>query len=187
MDQPPSRKSIGDVAEEAAKPETALSPHKVLELDCKSANGRRSYKGKFPYKVPTMGDRVDIATLRAQYTQQVQNVAADGVSIADMIAYLNVTLDQEKCPDWWKESKFGIDLYDYTPIMELNDLGRAYEATFLGDGSDAGGDEGTNEDGSGADADRNVDDNVSTPPDGRQVLASFGKGGSGADPDDAGG
>ena len=178
MDQPLNRKSIADVADTSddVEEEVPTSPEKVLELDESSFNGLRSYKGKFKYKVPTMGDRVDIAALKSQYLQQLTGVDRQGDNIAEALAYLNVTIDAKECPDWWKDSKFGIGLYDFTPLLSLYAKARAYEATFLGGRPEPATDESKDGEGRADPADGDVDGDVQDSPVGRKVLASFGKG-----------
>lgn len=185
MDQS-SRKGVAAIAaarEEApAAASAAVSPRTVLELDAPSANGRRQYKGRFEYKVPTMGGRVDISALKAQYLQQSKGVDAVGDHVAEALAYLYVTIDHEKAPQWWKDSNRGIDLYDFQPLLKLYAAARAYEATFLGDDPDAGGDDIEASVGADAHADGGVDDAVQAPPERREVLASFGQGSRGTAP-----
>jgi hypothetical protein len=191
MEQPTSRKSVAQVAAKAAAEPDAppSSPETVLDLDESSMNGLRTYKGKFKYRVPTMGDRVDIVALKAQYLQQLTGVDNDGDNIAEALAYLNVTLSTEKngCPQWWVDSKGGINLYDFQPLLALYAKARAYEATFLGRAPVVKLDEGADGEGPDADGDGAMGRGVQDPPVGRKVLASFGAGGSGAGDADPGG
>ncbi len=182
MEQPQGRKGVAAVAQENAEPKEEgppTSPKTVLKLDQASLNGGRKYIGNFAYKVPTMGDRIDIAVLKAQYLQSVEGVDSGPANIADALAYLNVTIDPESAPDWWKDSKGGIELYDFTPLLTLHAMARAYEATFLGGVAVAEDDDGESEDDTGADGEGDVGGDVQDPPVGRKVLASFGPGSSG--------
>ena len=180
-----TRKRMSDVSPrgETPKEDAPVSPTTVLSIDVKSLDGRRAYRGKFKYSVPTMGDRVDIATLKAQYLQQLSGVDPGGANVADALAYLSVTLDDKEVPDWWKDSQRGIKLYDFQPLLVLYAEARAYEATFLGGRSVAGADEGEDTGGPADDADGDVGSDVQDPSDGPQVLASFGKGGRGTSVD----
>jgi hypothetical protein len=192
MEQPKNRKGVAQVAAKQDEPDgPPQSPETVLDLDEKSLNGLRQYKGKFKFRVPTMGDRVDIAALKAQYLQQLTGVDSDGDNIADALAYLNVTLDAKAdngVPQWWLDSNGGIDLYDFQPLLALYAMARAYEATFLGRPAVGKTDEGADGEGAGDDGDGAVGGGVSDPSVGRQVLASFGEGGGGTgDADPSGG
>jgi hypothetical protein len=191
MQQPANRKSAAEVArsrrEEPDDQDKEILPVTTLNLDVSGGNGRRTYAGKFRFKVPTMGDRIDIGALKAQYLQQLEGVDGSTDSLADALAYLNVTLDAKSVPDWWRDSNFGIDLYDYQPLLTLYAMARAYEATFLGGSDDAAGDEGEAEGGPDGDGDGDVGDDVQPPAQRRQVLATLGKGGDGPDPDGASG
>lgn len=187
MEQPRNRKRVADVASEREQSdESPTSPETYLELTEESLDGRRKYHGKFKFKVPTMGDRVDIGVLKARYGQQL-SLDASPDNIAEALAYLNVTIDAEAAPKWWKDSRGGIGLYDFQPLLALYAKARAYEATFLGGRSKPDADEGADDDGSDADAGGSVDEPLPDTPVRRKVLATLGKGGGGADTADAGG
>lgn len=184
MEQPVSRKSAAEVGDDLRKPaaedDKALSPKTVLVLDEQSRDGRRKYAGNFPFTVPNMGHRVDVGRLRTQFLQEVTNVEGEAGNLSEALAYLNITLDHDNCPQWWRDSKLGIELYDYQPLLRLYAIARAYEATFLGAPVDLVGDEDADEGGSGADGGGDVESDVQPPPERPQTLASFGPGSDGA-------
>ena len=172
---PANRKSVSATA--AAKTEQAAlptSPTTWLTLDSESRNGLRKYAGKFKYKVPSMGERVDIDVLRAQYLQHAANVTGTGQAVSEALAYLAVTIDSASAPAWWKESKNGIELLDFAPLLSLYALGRAYEASFLGSGTDTGASANGVGDEPDDAAGNSVESDVPATPQRRTVLASFG-------------
>lgn len=178
MEQPSRKSGTAQVAAERANEASSpVSPETVLEVDVYGGDGARHYVGKFRFKVPTMGQRVDIAALKARYTQELQNLDRQGDNIADAIAYLNITLDAKSAPAWWTDSKGGIDLYDFQPLLSLYAKARAYEATFLGGRAKPAGDDGAPEGGADDAAGGDVGDGVQSPAERPQVLATFGKGG----------
>lgn len=180
MPDVPARKArAADVAAERAKgDEPADSPTTTIDIDVSSPDGRRHYKGSFSYKVPTLGDRADIAVLKSRYLQQLSNVGTEGDVVAEMLAYLSITLDAASAPEWWKTSKEGIDLYDYAPVLALYGGCREYEAKFLGGDEGDGSAAGSDAEGSEDDADRGVDEDVQPAPQRRETIASVRTGSS---------
>ena len=183
MEQPASRKSAAQVGAELREPpaedDKPLSPKTVLVLDQQSRDGRRKYAGNFPFTVPNMGHRVDVGRLRTQFLQEVANVEGEAQSVAEALAYLNITLDHDTCPQWWRDSKLGIELYDYSPLLSLYAQARAYEATFLGAPAEPVDDENPDAGGPGVDGGGDVEPNVQPAPERSQTLASFGSGSHG--------
>ena len=184
-----SRKSKSGGIRQAREPKPeaseALSPIATLSLDVSGGHGRR-YAGKFKFKVPTMGDRVDIAATKARYLTQVSNVEGLGDNIAEALAYLHTTIDDEGAPDWWKSTNQGVDLYDFQPLLTLYADARAYERKFLGTDSDVGEGAGEDPEGSGDDGEGAMGGDVSPASQRRTVLADIGSGGSRTGAYDAG-
>lgn len=186
VDQP-ARKRAADVAAKAAAPsDEALSPSTTLEIDCASPDGRRRYAGSFQFKVPSLGDRIDIDVLAAKYLQQMKT-AAEGYQLARMIAYLAVTISTEGAPEWWTKSKQGLELYDYQPVVELYARAVAYEARFCGGPAVDAGDRDEAEGEPAAADPGDVGGRVRPPAQRREVIADLGARGPRARPDDEGG
>lgn len=182
MPEIPERKRAADVAGARMQPTVeAESPITRIEIDEQSPDGRRRYKGTFQFKVPTLGDRADIAALKARYLQQLSNVGDEGTAVAEMLSYLGVTIDVESAPEWWKKSKLGTDLYDYSPVVALYGRCRQYEATFLGPRTESRSDEGAVAERPDVAPSSNVGESVQDPPKRREVLATVGARGHGAD------
>jgi len=173
---PERKQRAADVAAERLRPEaaTADSPVTQIDIDEQSPDGKRRYKGVFVFKVPTLGDRSDIAALKTRYLQQLTNVADDGQALAEMLAYLAVTIEFEKAPEWWKKSKLGMDLYDYAPVLALYGRCREYEATFLGGGPVAPSNEGATPTGAESSAPGDMGTHVPAAPKRREVVATVG-------------
>jgi hypothetical protein len=171
------------VSKHAAEENGASSPTTWITLDTESLDGKRKYAGKFKYRVPNMGERVDIDTMRAQYTQQITNVSGTGQRVAEALAYLYVTIDAATAPQWWKDSQGGIELYDFQPLLSLYASARAYEATFLGGGKAADADSEGDGDKLDPDADGGMESDVPVPAKRRTILATLGEGSDRTDRD----
>lgn len=181
--EPSNRKRMGEIVDshvtEDEKKE--LPPVTTIKIDAVTPL-KKHYKGTFTYHVPTLGDRVDISRMRAEYLGQTKVVEDDdGVNLAEMLAYLHTTIeDKDTNPEWWTGSKRGIDLYDYSPIVTLYAAARAYEATFLGGTTDVT--DSQEEDGGepGAVDPGDLERDVPPSPERRTIVEIDGKGGVGA-------
>jgi len=172
-DVPERKQRAADVAAERVQGEApADSPTTTIDIDAESPDGRRRYKGVFSYKVPTLGDRADIAVLKARYLQQLSNVGTEGEVVAEMLAYLSITLDEKSAPEWWRTSKMGIDLYDYAPVLALYGRCREYEAKFLGGGEGGGRASASAAEEPEDDAGGGVVEDVQPPAERREVVAA---------------
>ena len=157
---------------------TSLTPDTVLELeeiDC----GGRLYSGAFRFRVPTISQRVDISAKKAQYLLEIPEAAVDyeGRNLADMMAYLHITIDDKDpkaTPKWWTDSERGTQLYDFKPVLSLYALARAYEARFLSGDDDLGGDETQARRRPAAADSGDVDDDVQPASERPEVIATLG-------------
>lgn len=178
--EPSNRKRMADAAtSHVTEGKEELPSVTTIEIDTMTPHGK-PYKGVFTYHVPTLGDRIDISRMRAEYLGQTKIVDIDdeGVGLADMLAYLHATIeDRETDPVWWKESKRGVDLYDYAPILALYAAARAYEATFLGGSTDSGDDKTEDGETPVATDSGSVERDVQSSPERRTLIEIDGKGG----------
>jgi hypothetical protein len=158
-----------------------LSPVTYLKIDTESADGQRKYVGRFRYKVPSLGDRIDIGTLKTQLLQSMVVSTDDSVLIAQMIAYLSITIDRKSAPEWWQNSKSGADLYDHAPVVALYQEALEYEMTFLGGSKNAEADREGSDRGSDVAAPGDVEPDVQPPAQRRTVVATLGARSAGAD------
>lgn len=120
-----------------------LSPIHAFEIDVTDYRGKR-WSGRFVFRVPTLGDQVKIARLKAALLPAGAAPDPNGGLLAEMMAYTQVCFSER--PNWWKPERF----YDPLPLITAYKEARMYERRFLGaDATDAGGDEGS--DGGGSD------------------------------------
>lgn len=128
------REQLLPVPEDEEKEE--LSPATTLHVDCIDKRGHR-YLGAFHYRVPTLGDLVEIGKMKTFYLPQ--GAAADDTArlLIEEICYLEVTLQKPR-PSWWEPFK----MFDPLPVHRLYAEAMSYERRFLGraqvDGSGAG-------------------------------------------------
>jgi hypothetical protein len=178
MDATASRKRMADVAASSNKEDKEeLSPVTTLEIDVELPNGKR-YSGKFQFKVPTLGDRVDIGSTRAKYLDQVEGIDPNAQMIAEMLAYLHITIeDNDANPAWWRNSNRGVDLHHMLPIVKLYTAAIEYQNKYLGTSVGVGEMKKSSEGGSGEANTGVVESNVPAAPERRTIMQIDGKGG----------
>jgi hypothetical protein len=103
-----------------------LSPVKAIDVDYTDANNK-NYRGKFVFRVPAIGDQIEIARMKAIYLPTGAAADPNGVMLVEMICYLEVTLQKPR-PEWWSPHKF----YDQGILSEVYGRCLDYEAKFLG-------------------------------------------------------
>jgi len=171
------RKALADLGEKKSEDgEQGLAPITKIHLDVEGTRGKR-YKHTFTFKVPTLGDQVKIAQLKANYLPMGAAADPNGFAIVEQVSFLTVTIDPKSLPDWWDVW----NLYDATPISALYKEVTAYERRFHGGAAardlDHGG-EGVapkaGQDGGGDDSegDASVGEEASAPAQRRKTLAS---------------
>lgn len=117
-----SNEAEGKAPEEGSE---ELPPVTKLSVNHKDARGK-TWAGEFVFHVPTLGDQVKIARLKAVMLPNGAVADPAGALITEMMAYLKVTL--RKTPTWWKPETFR----DATVLSIVYGEARAYEARFLG-------------------------------------------------------
>lgn len=127
----------------AAKPaekKKDLPAQEFITLDVVGRKGKR-YTGRFLYTVPKIGAQLQIGALKSAYLPQGSAAAPDAGVIAEVLAYLTVTLtfnDANPKPSWWKP----LDMYDFVPYQTLYGRCLDYEAKFHGEDTNGGSVEG---------------------------------------------
>jgi len=109
-----------------------LPPVTTIKLDCTDGRGIH-YEGWFTFKVPNMKDTMEIGRRKSLLLPISIVNDVNAAMLAEMIAYLDVTLqkgdDGARIPKWWKP----LDFYDETPIVALYAEATAYAKTFRGE------------------------------------------------------
>lgn len=167
------RKAKAKAAEKEPEPEE-VPPIHTFHVDVTDARGQH-YRGKFTYKVPTMGDQIEIGAVKTGYLPMGCAADPQALMIAEMIAYCFVCLTET--PDWWQPHMF----YDATPLDAVYRRCRDYEDRFHGrDAVRGAGHRGAQQEGeadwAGADegGDGDVGGDVRSPTQRREVLAGDG-------------
>lgn len=153
-----------------------MDPSTVITMDLED-RGRR-YTGRFLYTVPTLGQSIELGALKARYLPQGSASDANAALLADVIAYLTVTIRFDKKhpkPKWWDP----MNARFVAPYSWLYGRCLEYEAQFLGNREDGAGDEegddGRDESGEHEAARQHgVGDEVQPPPKRRETLAGDG-------------
>lgn len=121
---------------EAESEKEELPPITHIELDCVDSRGHR-YRGTFIFKVPTIGDQIEIGQMKARYLPQGSAADANAALLNEMVCFLEVTLQKPR-PEWWKP----FELYDSLPVTRVYAEALKYERRFLGRGQVDGSNEG---------------------------------------------
>lgn len=116
-----------------ANKDTSLPAITKLKVDVTDGRGKK-YVGEFTFKVPTLGDQVQIGRLKTVYLPSGSPADTNAALIVEAICYLEVTLQGDK-PSWWKP----FEMYDITPVSALYQEALSYERRFLGGDQDGAG------------------------------------------------
>lgn len=146
-----------------------LPPITTLHVDCTDKRGIH-YQGAFIFKVPTLRDEIEIARQKSLLLPVSVVNDVNGVMLAEMIAYLSVTIQKgdkgERLPKWWKPLEF----YDVTPVVMLYAEATAYGKRFRGESNaDDRANEGEAADEHADDGGGAVDGNVPPPVERRTI------------------
>ena len=133
LDPSEVRKRANPAKEDKAVKEK-VSPIFPFEVDYTTRDGEQ-LKGRFVFKVPSVGLQIEIARMKAIYLPTGAMADPNGQLLVEMISYLDVTL-QEK-PSWWLPHEF----YDHGVISHVYGRCLNHEAKFLGKASKSRRDE----------------------------------------------
>lgn len=97
----------------------------TLSIDAKDTRGKR-YKASFVYKVPTIGEQIEIGRLKAAYLPQGAAADRNAQLLVEQICYLEVSIQKTDLPAWWKP----FELYDAAPVTALYAEAIKYERRF---------------------------------------------------------
>lgn len=183
------RKALEQLRKDAgqgAADEAPLSPVTIIDLEVESEDGRRTYRGRFKFTVPTLGMKIDIGKLKTLYLPMGSHADVEAAGIVETIAYLTVCCEAvdeagkpTKLPGWWDP----INARDFTPYGKLYSEAVAYDRRFRGAGKapqrsrDAGlaDEEGPNRGGEDDASDDAVGGDVQAPAERRTTLAASRK------------
>lgn len=106
-----------------------------------NVNGKETgvtFVGNFRYKRPSLGDRSRIEVMLRRLSGDLFTIDQNIQLFNEAVSHLKYTL--EEFPDWWKESNFGLDLYDSNVVIEIYNECMSYEENFLKKLHSKGGD-----------------------------------------------
>jgi hypothetical protein len=88
-----------------------------FKIQVKGSESGVNWVGDFKYRRPALGARTRIDVMRARLSGDLESLDPQVILFNEAIAHLRFTL--EEYPDWWKETGFGIDLYDGNVVSEV--------------------------------------------------------------------
>jgi len=88
-----------------------------------------NWTGKFLYKRPSLGERSRINVMQTRLNGDLETLEQDVLQFNEAISHLRYTL--RDFPEWWKESGFGIELYDGNVVSEIYNKCLEYEAKWM--------------------------------------------------------
>jgi hypothetical protein len=168
MQDPDDLRASWKAAEE--KPAEDLPPLTTLSIDVKGSRGKQ-YKANFVFKVPTIGEQIEIGRLKAAYLPNGSAADPNAALLVEQCCFLAVTIQKTNLPVWWKP----FEMYDAAPVSALYAEALKYERRFhLGDaqpGAAAAG-VGTPEERSGDDSETEsaLGEDIPPPAQRRKVL-----------------
>ena len=102
-----------------------LPPLTTLSIDVEGSRGKR-YQGSFVFKVPTIGEQIEIGRLKAAYLPQGSAADPNAALLVEQCCFLEVTLQKKGLPAWFRP----FELYDAAPISALYAEAIKYERRF---------------------------------------------------------
>lgn len=87
-----------------------------------------NWAGEFLYRRPSLGARSRIDVMRARLSGDMESIDPEVAIFNEAISHLRFTL--EEFPDWWKETGFGIDLYDGNVVSEVYNKCMSFERNW---------------------------------------------------------
>lgn len=97
-------------------------------LSVKGKETQRMFDGTFKYKRLTLGKRAEVDKMRAKLNEDMFTLSEDVSLYNSMVSFLRYGLVES--PEWWRESNFGLDLYDINIITELYNKCMKFEAEW---------------------------------------------------------
>ena len=97
----------------------------TFDISIKGEISGKLYEGKFVYRHPTLADKLKIRSLESKMTSQY-DYHPEIAAINYTLAYLEISLIE--CPDWFKESKYGLNLVDEIILDVLSEKIKLTEA-----------------------------------------------------------
>lgn len=88
-----------------------------FEIQVQGNESGINWVGKFKYKRPSLGARSRIDVMRTRLNGDLDGLSQEVRDFNEAIAHLRYTL--EDFPDWWRDSAFGLDLYDGNVVSEI--------------------------------------------------------------------
>lgn len=116
------RKQWGAAEEKAVED---LPPLTTLTIDVTGSRGKH-YQGSFVFKVPTIGEQIEIGRLKAAYLPQGATSDPNAALLVEQCCFLEVTIQKKGMPAWFRP----FDLYDAAPVSALYAEAIKYERRF---------------------------------------------------------
>lgn len=99
-------------------PKSLPKTNPYFEIDIVGELTKERYTGEFETLIPNMRIQTKVSMFKAFLNGGLDNsLDAATLNIHNMVAYCKHCL--VKCPEWFTESSFGLDLYDYNVLETI--------------------------------------------------------------------
>jgi len=99
-----------------------------FKIQVKGSESGINWAGEFLYRRPSLGARSRIEVMRARLSGDMETLDPEVAVFNEAISHLRFTL--EEFPDWWKETGFGIDLFDGNVVSAIYNKCMEYEKNW---------------------------------------------------------
>ncbi len=97
----------------------------TFNLNIKGSITGEVFKGSFGYKRLSIGDQGKADVLKTNMNGDLVSIDLGVNKLHEMISWLRFGLIEH--PDWWRESNFGIELYDSNVVTEIYNMAMDFE------------------------------------------------------------
>lgn len=104
------------------------SMEKKFHLEVVGEESGINWVGDFLYRRPNLSERSLIESLKRRLNGDLATIDPDIDSLNEAMAHLRWTL--KEYPDWWKDSNFGMSLYDTNVVIEIYNKCVEFEAEW---------------------------------------------------------
>ncbi len=100
-----------------------------FHINVEGSDTKKRFTGDFTYRRPNNRAKIEIDKTETRLNGDLVNLNEDTKFVNEVYATLRHTLTA--CPDWWKDSDYGYDLYDLNVALEIFKEVRAFEKKWF--------------------------------------------------------
>jgi len=102
---------------------------KSFDIQINGVESKLLYNGKFVFLRPSLGAQSNIDVMHKRLNGDLITLKDNTFKFNEAVSYLRFALIEY--PEWWKDSKFGHDLYDANVVIELYNKCMGFEEEFM--------------------------------------------------------